>query len=77
MESQKQGSALFSGLLALIGIGVVVQLWLMATSVDALLGGRKDVPMWAAIASGVVFVINALLVLYVFDFDKRLRAREK
>ena len=77
MESQKQGSALFSGLLALIGIGVVVQLWLMSISVDALMGGHNDVPMWAAVASGVVFLINAALVLYVFAFDKRLRDREK
>lgn len=77
MESQKQGSALFSGLLALIGVGVVVQMWLMATSVDALLGGHKDVPLRAAIASAIVFAINAALVLYVFAFDKRLRDREK
>jgi hypothetical protein len=70
---QSQGTTLFTALLALIGIGVVVQLWLLAASVDALLGHEAETPLYAAIASGVLFLINGLLVLYVFGFDKKLR----
>jgi uncharacterized protein DUF6755 len=70
---QKQGTALFTALLVLIGIGVVVQLWLMAISVDAVLRQQPGTPLHAAIASAVVFLINGLLVLYVFNFDRKIR----
>jgi uncharacterized PurR-regulated membrane protein YhhQ (DUF165 family) len=70
---QAQGTTLFTALLVLIGIGVVVQLWLLAASVDALMRHQASTPVHAAIASVVVFVINGLLVLYVFNFDRRIK----
>lgn len=72
---QSQGTTLFTALLALIGIGVVVQLWLLAASVDALLRHEKGTPLHAAIGSIAVFIINGLLVLYVFNFDRKIRRR--
>ncbi|HKW75151.1 MAG TPA: DUF6755 family protein [Terriglobales bacterium] len=72
---QSQGTTLFTALLALVGIGVVVQLWLLAATVDALLRHEAGTPLHAAIASGVLFVINGLLVLYVFGFDKKIKQR--
>jgi hypothetical protein len=72
---QSQGTILFTALLALIGIGVVVQLWLLAASVDALLRHEEGTPLHAAIGSAIVFVINGLLVLYVFNFDRKIRRR--
>jgi len=70
---QKQGTTLFTALLVLIGVSVVVQLWLMALSVDAVLRHQTGTPLYAAIASGVLFVINGLLVLYVFHFDRKIK----
>jgi uncharacterized protein DUF6755 len=70
---QSQGTTLFTALLVLIGIGVVVQLWLLAATVDALLRHQSGTPLHAAIASWVVFLINGALTLYVFNFDKRIR----
>lgn len=72
---QSQGTTLFTALLTLIGIGVVVQLWLLAASVDALFRHENSASVHAAIASAVVFVINGLLVLYVFNFDRKIRQR--
>ncbi len=72
---QSQGTTLFTALLILVGIGVVVQLWLLAASVDALLRHDKGTPIHAAIGSAVLFVINGLLVLYVFNFDRKIRQR--
>lgn len=72
---QSQGTTLFTALLALIGIGVVVQLWLLAATVDALLRQEPGTPLHAAIASGALFVINGLLVIYVFSFDKKIKQR--
>lgn len=70
---QAQGTTLFTALLALIGIGVVVQLWLLAASVDALLRHEKGTSIHAAIGSAIVFLINGLLVLYVFHFDRKIK----
>ena len=72
---QSQGTTLFTALLALIGIGVVIQLWLLSASVDALLRHEEGTPIHAAIGSIAVFVINGLLVLYVFNFDRRIKQR--
>jgi hypothetical protein len=70
---QSQGTTIFTAILVLIGIGVVVQLWLLAATVDALLRHETGTPLHAAIGSGVVFLINGALTLYVFNFDKRIR----
>lgn len=70
---QAQGTTLFTALLVLVGIGVVVQLWLLAASVDALMRRQGSTAVHAAIASAVVFAINGLLVLYVFNFDRKIK----
>lgn len=70
---QSQGTTLFTALLVLIGVGVVVQLWLLSATVDALLRHESGTPLHAAIASGVLFLINGALLLYVFHFDRRIK----
>jgi uncharacterized protein YjeT (DUF2065 family) len=70
---QAQGTTLFTALLVLVGIGVVVQLWLLAASVDALMRHQAGTAIHAAAASALVFVINGLLVLYVFNFDRKIK----
>jgi len=70
---QSQGTILFTALLVLIGVGVVVQFWLLAASVDALLRHDSGTPLHAALGSAVLFLINGGLVLYVFNFDRRIR----
>jgi uncharacterized protein DUF6755 len=73
MTRQEQGTILFTALLVLIGIGVVVQLWLLAASVDAVLRHNSQIPLDAAIGSLVVFLINSGLLMYVFWFDRKIR----
>jgi len=70
---QAQGTTLFTALLVLIGIGVVVQLWLLAASVDALMRHQQSTPVYAALGSVIVFIINGVLVLYVFNFDRKIK----
>jgi ABC-type lipoprotein release transport system permease subunit len=70
---QAQGTTLFTALLVLVGIGVVVQLWLLAASVDAFMRHEESTTVHATIASAVVFAINGLLVLYVFNFDRKIK----
>jgi uncharacterized protein DUF6755 len=73
VETRQQGSTLFSAVLVLIATVVVIQLWLISTAVDALLGRQKDLLLPTTIGSCALFLISAGLVWYVISFDRRLR----
>jgi hypothetical protein len=73
METRQQGSTLFSAVLVLIAILVVIQLWLVAAAVDALMSRQMVVLVPTAIASAVLFALSGGLLWYVVSFDARLR----
>lgn len=73
METRQQGATLFSALLVLIGTLVVVQLWLLAASLDALYSHEMTLLVPAAIGSVVLFAVSGGLLWYVVAFDRRLR----
>lgn len=73
METRQQGATLFSAILVLIAILVVIQLWLVAAALDALLARHAAVLVPTAVASIVLFVLNGGLLWYVVSFDARLR----
>ena len=73
METRQQGSTLFSAVLVLIATLVVIQLWLLSTAVDALLGRQTDVPLPTMVGSALLFLLAAGLLWYVVSFDNRLR----
>jgi len=74
-QRQSQGTALFTALLALVGVDLVVQLWLLAASVDAVLRHDARIPLFAAIGSVALFLVNGGLLLYLFRFDRKMRER--
>ena len=73
METRQQGSTLFSAVLVLIAILVVIQLWLVAAAVDALMARQTTVLVPTAVASSVLLVLSTGLLWYVVSFDARLR----
>lgn len=73
MRERQQGTILFTAFLWLIGILVVIQLWLLAAALDALLSGHREVPVSAAIASFILFLINGGMLIFVLSFDRRVR----
>ena len=73
METRQQGSTLFSAVLVLIAILVVIQLWLVAAAVDALMARQTAILVPTAIASIGLFALSAALLWYVVSFDARLR----
>ncbi len=73
METRQQGSTLFSAVLGLIAILVVIQLWLVAAALDALLARQIVVLVPTAIASVALFLLSGGLLWYVVSFDARLR----
>ena len=76
MSRHSQGTTLFTALLALVGLSVVVQLWLLASSVDSVLRHDAETPMHAAIVSAVLLLLNGAVILNVFAFDRKVRAGE-
>lgn len=73
METREQGSTLFSAVLVLIALLVVIQLWLLAAALDALLARELGVLAPTAVASMVLLAVSAGLLWYVVTFDARLR----
>ncbi len=73
MSLRTQGTTLFSAILVLVATTVVLQLWLLTFSMEALLRGHLSTLIPAAIASTVLFGTNAGLLRYVFLFDREAR----
>jgi hypothetical protein len=70
MTIRSQGSTLFSAILILVATTVVVQLWLLTFSMEALLRGQFGTLVPAAIASTALLIVNVGLLRYVFRFDR-------
>jgi F0F1-type ATP synthase assembly protein I len=73
VETRQQGSTLFSAILVLIATLVVIQLWLVAAALDALLAREMSVLLPTALAAAALFILNAGLLSWVVSFDRRLR----
>jgi len=70
MSVRSQGTTLFSAILILVGTTVVVQLWLLTVSTEALLSGQTRILIPAAAGSSLLLLINASLLRYVYRFDR-------
>lgn len=75
MDTPRQGIPLFTAICFLVGTLVVIQLWLLAASIDALLSGHMKVLVPAAIASLVLFFVNGSILVHARNFDRRVRDR--
>jgi len=65
-----QGTTLFAAILILVASAVVLQLWLLTVSMEALLSGEYKTLLPAAAGSTVLLAVNAGLLRYVFRFDR-------
>jgi hypothetical protein len=70
MSLRRQGTTLFTAIMAFVASAVVVQLWLLTVSVEAMLSGAYKTLVPAAAGSTVLLLINAGLLRYVFRFDR-------
>ncbi len=70
MSLRRQGTTLFAAMLIFVGAAVVLQLWLLTLSVEALLSGQYNTLVPAALGSTVLLAINGGLLRYVFRFDR-------
>jgi len=75
LETRHQAVTLFTAVSLLIGVIVIIQLWLVAAALDALLGGQTSVLVPAAIASAALLLINAGLLRLIIRLDSRVRRK--
>ena len=73
MSIRAQGTTLFAAILILVASAVVLQLWLLTVSMEALLSGEYKTLFPAATGSTVLLAVNAGLLRYVFRFDRYAR----
>ena len=75
MSIRTQGTTLFAAILVLVASAVVLQLWLLTVSMEALLSGEYRTLIPAAAGSTLLLAVNAGLLRYVLRFDRDVQAQ--
>ena len=68
--SRGQRATIVSGILGIVLVLVIVQLWLLTATVNASLGGDTVIVLPAALASLVCLLLNAGLLWYLYALDR-------
>jgi hypothetical protein len=69
--SRSQKTTIVFGILSIVLMMVVLQLWLLTATMNAYLAGQERVILPAAIASIVCFALNAGLLSYIYKMERR------
>jgi hypothetical protein len=69
--ARHQKMTIVFGLLCIVLIIVLMQLWLLTATMNAFLGGEDAVIIPAAIGSIVCLLLNAGLLWYVYQLERR------
>ncbi len=67
--ARHQKKTIVNGILSLVVILVILQLWLLTATMNAYLGGDHGVALPAAGASLVCFLLNLGLLRYVYRIE--------
>ena len=68
--SRQQKMTIVFGILCIVLIIVVLQLWLLTATMNAFLGGEEAVIIPAALASIVCLLLNTGLLWYVYQMER-------
>jgi len=71
--TRRQRITILAGMLAFVIMLVVLQLWLLAATMNAFLGGDDRVIWPAAAASVACFLLNVGLLRYLYFIDRARR----
>lgn len=67
--ARSQRGTIVSGILSIILVLVILQLWLLTATMNAYLGGETGVVVPAALASLLCLGLNAGLLWYLYRLD--------
>jgi len=68
--TREQRDVILSGILALVSVLLILQLWLLTGTMNAYLGGDTSVVWPAALASLVCLLLNAGLLRYLYGLEE-------
>jgi hypothetical protein len=71
MISRHQKTTIVFGILSIVVMIVVLQLWLLTATMNAFLAGQERVIVPAAVASIICFALNAGLLTYIYRMERR------
>ena len=69
--SRQQKMTIVFGILSVVLMIVVLQLWLLTATMNAYLAGQERVIIPAAAASIICFGLNAGLLSYIYKMERR------
>ena len=69
-QTRRQRLSIVYGILCVVLILVVMQLWLLTATMNAFLGGNQAIVWPAALASGVCLALNVGLLRYLVRLDR-------
>jgi hypothetical protein len=69
-HSRAQRMTIVNGILCLVLVLVVLQLWLFTATMNAFLGGVSDILLPAALASLVCLGLNGGLLWYLYALER-------
>lgn len=69
--SRRQKTTMVFGILSLVVMLVVLQLWLLTATMNAFLAGQERVIIPAAVASILCFALNAGLLSYIYRMERQ------
>ena len=69
--SRQQKMTIVFGILSIVVVIVVLQLWLLTATMNAFLAGQERVILPAAIASIICFALNFGLLSYIYRMERR------
>ena len=69
--SRQQKTTIVFGILSIVVVIVVLQLWLLTATMNAYLAGQERVIIPAAIASLFCFALNGGLLSYIYKMERR------
>lgn len=67
---RSQRMIIVSGILSIVLVILILQLWLFSATMDAYLRGDQAILVPAAIASAVCLLLNAGLLWYLYALEK-------
>ncbi len=67
--TRSQRSTIVNGILSIVLVLVIVQLWLLSATMNAYLGGDGDIVVPAALASLSCLALNLGLLRYLYRLD--------
>lgn len=68
-HGQKKGLTAIDGAMALIVVLLLVQIWLLTTTLETFLAGYKETALPAAVVSGLLFAVSLVLYLFIDRID--------